>query len=205
MHIEIVSKGIDVSDALRNRVETQILESIGKYSTRPGDAHVAVSREGHGFRVDCSVHLDSGVMLQTRGMANDAYAAAESALERLDKRLRRYKGRIKDRTAARERAEADMAAITVFEGREESFDDVVAGALNGGSTEDAVGDPVVIAESQAELPTLTVSMAVFDLDLTGAPVLVFRNAAHGALNVVYRRPDGHVGWVDPERNRSNGA
>jgi ribosomal subunit interface protein len=205
MHIEIVSKGIDVSAALRDRVEAQIRDSIGKYSTRPGDAHVAVSREGPGFRVDCSVHLDSGAMMQTRGLANDAYAAAEIALERLDKRLRRYKRRIKDRTAARERPEADVAALTVFEGREEAFEAASDTAVNGEPLEESLGEPIVIAESRTEVPTLTVGMAVFDLDLTGAPVLVFRNAAHGGVNVVYRRPDGNVGWIDPERQRSNGA
>jgi ribosomal subunit interface protein len=186
-------------------VEAQILESTEKYSSRPGDAHVAVSREGPGFRVDCSVHLDSGAMLQTRGVANDAYAAAELALERLDKRLRRYKSRIKDRTAARERSEAELAALTVFEGREEAFETAADSSVNGAPLEDSLGEPIVVAESQAEVPTLTVSMAVFDLDLTGAPVLVFRNAAHGGVNVVYRRPDGNVGWIDPERQRSNGA
>lgn len=210
MQIQVVNKGIDVSEALRERIEARVVEAISKYIHRPGEAFVVIERDGPGFRVDCSVHLPSGAMMQTRATGGDAYGVAEISLDRLEKRLRRYKRRMVNRRGARqqdqEAAPEASAAHVVFRRRELPEDE---GGDDADQDEDFIGaggdEPVVVAESTAELPTLTVGMAVFELELTDAPVLVFLNAAHGALNVVFRRPDGHIGWIDPVRSGSNGA
>jgi ribosomal subunit interface protein len=198
MHIQVVNKGIDVSEALADRIRERVAEAVSKYAHRPGESLVVIEREGFGFRVDCSVHLPSGTMLQARATGDDAYGAAESALDRLEKRLRRYKRRLVNRRGARNSQDVDEAAHVVLRGR----------SLDDDSDEDedvAASEPVVVAETSAELPTLTVGMAVFELELANAPVLVFRNIAHGGVNVVFRRPDGHIGWIDPERGQPRAA
>jgi ribosomal subunit interface protein len=206
MHIQVVNKGIDVSEALRERIEGRVADAISKYIHRPGEAFVVIERDGPGFRVDCSVHLPSGALLQTQATGVDAYGAAETSLERLEKRLRRYKRRMVNRRgrnanheAVPEAAPAPAAHVVLR--RPDLPDDE---ALDDEKDLDGAGglEPVVVAESSAELPTLTVGMAVYELEIANAPVLVFLNAAHGALNVVFRRPDGHIGWIDPVRQGS---
>lgn len=192
MQIQVVSKGIDVSPALRERVSERIEEATEKYFGRPGDAFVTVTRDGHGFRVDCTLHLPSGALLRTHGEKDDAYAAAEQALDRLEKRLRRYKRRRDDK---RGRSHEETALLTLqapVGDVDDDADDMPAGGDD---------EPLVIAETTAELARMTVRDAVAELIDTNAPTMVFRNDAHGGLSVIYRRPDGHIGWIDPERTR----
>jgi ribosomal subunit interface protein len=202
MQIQVVNKGIDVSEALRERIQERVDDAAAKFSHRPGEAYVVIEREGFGFRVDCSMHLPSGAMLQARATGEDAYGAAEVALDRLEKRLRRYKRRLVNRRVGRSSEGADGARVAHFvlkglDLREDDDEDEETAA--------PASEPVVVAETFAEVPTLTVGMAVFELELANAPVLVFRNAAHGAVNVVFRRPDGHIGWIDPERGETRAA
>lgn len=190
MHIQFVSKGIDVSAALRERIDTRITEAASKYFSRPAEAFVVASKEGFGFKVDISLHLPSGAFLQASGEGGDAHGAAEDAAIHLEKRLRRYKRRLKDHHAD---TKADLSvAVLRSEGRTD-VDDEDDGGAEGGE------EPVIIAEQPAELKTATVSMAVLEMDLADAPFLMFKNAANGEVNIVYRRPDGHVGWIDPAR------
>jgi len=197
MHIQFVSKGIDVSDALRERIDTRITEASAKYFSRPAEAFVVASKEGFGFKVDISLHLPSGAFLQASGEGGDAHGAAEDAAVHLEKRLRRYKRRLKDHHAD---TKADLSVLVLkSEGRTEVGEDEDDGGAEGGD------EPVIIAEQMAELKTLTVSMAVLEMDLADAPFLMFKNAANGSLNIVYRRPDGHVGWIDPARQAKGGA
>ena len=153
------------------------------------------SKEGGGFKVDCSVHLPSGAFLQASGAAGDAYAAAEAAVEHLEKRLRRYKRKLKDHHADNKSPlPAEAASIYVLKSeRREAEEEDDSGGAEGGS------EPVIIAEAPGELRTMTVGMAVHEMDLIDAPFLVFRNAANDGVNIVYRRPDGNVGWIDPAR------
>lgn len=197
MHIQFVSKNIDVSPALRERIEERVESGTAKYFNRPGEAFVVATKEGSGFKVDCSVHLPSGAFLQATGTAGDAYAAAEAAVAHLEKRLRRYKRKLKHHHADNKTPlPAEETSIVVFRGdrreedRAESEDD---GGAEGGS------EPVIIAEAPGELSTMTVGMAVHEMDVIDAPFLVFRNAANRGVNIVYRRPDGNVGWIDPSR------
>ncbi|MEO1038783.1 MAG: ribosome-associated translation inhibitor RaiA [Pseudomonadota bacterium] len=192
MQIQFVSKQLDMSPALRERIEAKVEDGVAKYFNRPGEAYVVVTKEGFGFQVDCSLHLPSGAFLQATGKADDAYGAAEDAVGHLEKRLRRYKRRLKDHHADN-KAElpAEQASIYVLRGNDARDDEDDDGGALGGE------DPVIIAETAGELRTMTVGMAVHEMDLIGAPFLVFRNVSSRGVNIVYRRPDGNVGWIDP--------
>ena len=197
MHIQFVSKNIDVSPALRERIENRVEAGTAKYFNRPGEAFVVATKEGSGFKVDCSLHLPSGAFLQATGKAEDAYAAAEAAVEHLEKRLRRYKRKLKDHHADNKPplpAEATSIVVLRGERREDVEEEDDTGGAEGGS------EPVIIAEAPGELRTMTVGMAVHEMDVIDAPFLLFRNAANRGVNIVYRRPDGNVGWIDPARS-----
>jgi ribosomal subunit interface protein len=203
MQVQVTGKHVDVGDALRTRVSDDLSNTIGKYFERGGGADVVVSRDGHGFKVDCAVTLASGQQLQSHGLGGDAHVAFNAALEKIETRIRRYKKRLKDHHPAALAKQAEAAAYFVIrspEVEEEDLDEGVDAVLNGDGA-------MVIAETEKPIRTMTVSMAVMDLDLTESQTIVFRNAAHGGLSVVYRRPDGNIGWIDPERTKpvGNGA
>jgi ribosomal subunit interface protein len=162
-------------------------QSVGKYFDRPVDGSVTFSRDGHEYRADCTLHLASGLYLHSQGRSTDIYASFDGAIERMDKRAQRHKGRIKDHhSSARAAIAHSPAREQVFSG-EHAEDAGASTALN----------PVVVSEGTTQLRKLSVGEAVMQLDLMEAPALVFLNAAHGGLNVVYRRPDGNIGWIDP--------
>jgi ribosomal subunit interface protein len=196
MKVQVSGRHVDVGEALRTRVTDEILASIGKYFDRGGDAEVLVSKEGYSFRVDCMVTLASGQHLQSHGLGGDAHGAFDAALHKIETRIRRYKNKLKSHSVAATAKAAETAALYVLRAPEESREQ------DDWDDSDAHGGPpaaMVIAETLAPLRTLTVSMAVMQLDLTESQTIVFRNAAHGGLSVVYRRPDGNIGWIDPER------
>jgi len=195
MQVQVSGKHVAVGEALRTRVSDELLSSIGKYFDRGGDAEVVVSREGHSFRVDCAVTLASGQNLQSHGLGGDAHGAFSTALAKIETRIRRYKRKLKSHSVAAGAKAAETAALYVLRSPEEADDDDGWGDAEGHGAPAAM----VIAESQATLRTMTVSMAVMQMDLTESQTIVFRNAAHGGLSVVYRRPDGNIGWIDPER------
>jgi len=197
MQVQVSGKHVDVGDALRTRISEELLGSIGKYFGRGGDADVVLSRDGYGFRIDCAVTLASGQKLQSHGLGGDAHGAFAQALAKIETRIRRYKRRLKSHSPAAEARAAELASSYVLRAPE-SEEDVEEW------DESAAAPPaaMVVAESQAELKSMTVSMAVMQLDLTEQPAIVFRNAAHGGLSVVYRRADGNVGWIDPERTKA---
>jgi len=198
MQVQVTGKHIDVGEALRTRISDDLLSSIGKYFERGGDADVVLSRDGHGYRIDCVVSLASGQRLQSHGLGMDAHGAFGQAMAKIETRIRRYKRRLKSHSIAAEAKAAEVAASYVLRAPEEDADLDDWGDESGGKPLAAM----VIAESQEQLKTMTVSMAVMDLDLTEQPAIVFRNAAHGGLSVVYRRPDGNIGWIDPQRTKA---
>lgn len=183
MPFRVSGKNLDLGEALRERIS----ETMNKYFDGGYSGHVTLARDGFGFRTECAIHLDSKITLHAEGAAADAYASADQAASRIEKRLRRYHRRLKDHRAARSDSAAAIDAASYIIAAPEHDEDV---AVDGFT-------PVIIAESTTTLKQLSVSGAVTELDLTGAPVLVFRHAAHGGINVVYRRPDGHFGWIDP--------
>jgi ribosomal subunit interface protein len=189
MSLRISGKNLDIGDALRGQIEVRIGESVGKYFDGGFTGHVTIEREGSGFRTDCALHLDTGIGLQAVGRAVDPHVSFDQAAERIEKRLRRYKRRLRDHHQAR-RGEPALAAsyvIADFADEEEVSSDY---------------NPTIIAEETTDLDTLTVGGAVVALDLIDAPVIVFRHAVHGGINVVYRRSDGHIGWIDPSRSEN---
>lgn len=190
MPLRVSGKNLDVGEALRQRVSDRVAGAMDKYFDGGWSGHVTVAREGSGYRADCALHLDSGTVLQAHADAQDPYASADAAVGRIETRLRRYKSRVKRRAANGEDADAgpmlETVPLTVFSAPDHEDVEPTDGWC-----------PTVVAEATANLPRLSVSDAVLELDFTGATALVFRHAGHGRINVVYRRGDGHVGWVDP--------
>lgn len=157
-----------------------------------------VSQEGPFVEVDCNVHLPSGIVLQSTGRADDPYAALEVSLDKMEKRVRRYKRRLKDHhTNGQPELPAQFAAETLIQ---VPADDADTDEDTGVELGDA---PLTVAETQVQIRTMTVSEAVMQLELRDVPALMFRNASHDGLNMVYRRPDGHIGWVDPANTPRN--
>lgn len=206
MKLQISGKHVELGEALRSRINDELVSSIGKYFGRGGDADVVVSRSGHSFRVDCAVRLASGQGLESHALGDDAHAAFDAALTKIEARIRRYKRRLKNHHHPSANRLDETAQVTVLRAPElddddDGWDDLNSESVNGHEPPKGV----VIAETQAPLKTMTVSMAVLEMDLTESQAIVFRNAAHGGLAVVYRRTDGNIGWVDPERTKSQGA
>jgi putative sigma-54 modulation protein len=199
MSFRVSGKNIDVGEALRSRISDRIAEATAKYFDGGFSGHVTVGREGFGFRTECVIHLDSGIMLEAEAMAADAYASADQVAERIEKRLRRYKRRLKNHQAvALDGAVAEPRAISAS-----SY--IIAAPAHDSDDEITGFDPVIIAETTTALKRLSVSDAVMELDLSGAAVVVFRHAGHGRVNLVYRRGDGHIGWIDPPTVESKDA
>ncbi len=193
MQINVVGKHIDIGDALKGHVEANLSEYIGKYFSRPSQAHVVFSREGSTFRCDCVVHLDSGMILRSSGLSGDIYASFDEAAERITKRTRRYKRRLKNHHNTKQ-AVNEVAAL-----------DYVIAAENDAGEEPEDLQPVIVAETVTHIRRLSVGDAVMQLDLADAPVVVFRREVDGELNVVYRRPDGNIGWIDPQSDKVTDA
>lgn len=198
MHITVTGKQIDVGDALRSHTQAALEDIAEKYFGNALEAHVVFSREAHLIQCDLQVHVGRGILVRSEADANEAYAAFDIAAERIDKRLRRYKRRLRDHHAQdkeRERAETLGRTYVLQSGEEE-----------GAPGPDDKQQPMVIAEMETPIPQLSVSEAVMRLDLADLPALMFTNSARGTLNVIYRRRDGNIGWIDPglprQRRRS---
>ncbi len=194
MQITVSGKQIELSDALRARVSEHLDQIAGKYFDSALEAHVTFSRARSFFTCDINVHAGRGLRLRGEGEAADAHAAFDDAAEHIAKRLRRYRRRVNEHArdlAGRERPEDGRQYVL----REED-EAPEAGALPAAGAE-AGTFATVIAEAATEISRLTVSEAVMRMDLANQPVLMFRNSSSGELNVVYRRSDGNVGWIDP--------
>ncbi len=184
MSLRITGLHMDIGDSLRGRIEDRIDNAVAKYFDGGFSGHVTIEKFSSGFRTDCLINLDTGMMLQATGQEHDPTASFNAAAERIEKRLRRYKRRLKDHHT---KAEVPQdAAYVIMESPEEEEEIATDFA------------PVIIAESSTSIRTQTVAMAVMQLDLMDGPVHLFKNAANGGLNVVYRRGDGNIGWIDPE-------
>ena len=184
MTIQVTGKNLDVGEALRVYVQERVAHAVGKFVGRETTGHVRIEKERGEFRTDCTIHLWQGMSLEAHGIAPDAYQSADRACERLEKRVRRYKRRLKRRGGEIPRKQTPEASYVIEaaqEGHEERDED----------------NPVIIAEAGTPVHEMAVSDAVMQMDLSDRPFVVFRNASHGEINVVYRRDDGNIGWVDP--------
>ena len=196
MHITVSGKQVEMSDALRTRVATQLDLIAGKYFDHALEANVTFSRARSFFTCDINVHAGRGLMLRGEGEAADANAAFDDAAEHIAKRLRRYRRRVNEHArdlAHRERPEAAREYVL----EEAAPESNATTTPNHTTVAEAPTYATVVAETPAEISRLTVSEAVMRMDLAAQQVMMFRNSATGELNVVYRRSDGHIGWIDP--------
>lgn len=190
MALRVSGKNIDIGEVLRQRITDRVIEVLSKYFDGTATGHITVKREGSSYTTEGVLHLSSGMTIHAEGAAMEPYQSADAAAMQIEKRLRRYKHRLKDHHAGRSSAAAEaMAASYVLAAPAElaDNDEAVEGEYH----------PVIIAESATQLRRLSVGEAVMDLDLSGAPTLVFRHAGNGRVNIVYRRADGNIGWIDP--------
>lgn len=198
MKVTVSGKQVDIGDAFPEYAEDRLEEVVEKYFDSGIDSSVTVSRAGSGLRIDITVHPGRGIIVQSHGEAETAHLAFDIALEKIAKRLRRHKRRLRDHHR-REKSEAKQNSVNM-----QRY--VIAQPEDGSADDDAEDNglpegednPVVIAETTAEMDTLSVSEAVMRLDLSERSALVFVNAGNGRMNVIYRRRDGNIGWVDPE-------
>ena len=191
MQLSIKGKQLDIGEALRGYIEDHLPASIGKYFDNPVDAHVIMSKQGHSFQADIQVHINRRILVQGTGNADNARAAFDLANAHVTKQLRRYKRRLLDHQRRKGDREDVLEAQQYVLAAEPEVDDV---ELDGGEPD----QPVIVAELPTVIETMTVSHAVMRMDLAGLPALMFRNSAHGRLNMVYLRQDGNIGWVDPQ-------
>ncbi len=188
MQIQVKGKQIDVGDALTEHVESALSGMVSKYFDRPVDAVITFSRDARAFRCDAHVHLPTGLNAQSSARAQDIYAAFDQSAERIDKQLRRYKRRLRDHHRERQGPIPAMAAPEYV---------LQASNFEDEAEEPDTLKPVIVAETTQDLPSFSVGEAVMQMELAGREHLLFRNDANGRFNLVYRREDGNVGWVDP--------
>lgn len=187
MRYQISGKQIDIGDALQTHVKTELDIIVQKYAERPTDALVVFSKSAHEFVCEATVHLSTGLTASARAHATEIYAAFDSCGEKMEKQLRRYKRRLKDHH--RERAQpVEVLGASSY---------ILASESDTEGDEPETLQPMIIAEMQTKIATLSVGEAVMQMELSGAPVQVFRQQGKEGVNVVYRREDGNIGWIDP--------
>ncbi len=189
MRYQISGKQIDIGEALQTHVKAQIETVVEKYPGRPTDALVVFSRDGSAYACEAVLHLSTGLTVQAKGKEHDIYAAFDATNQKMEKQLRRYKRRLKDHHRDRERPVELLAASSY----------ILAANEDAEAEEPASLQPIIVAEMEARIPSLSVGEAVMQMELAGAPVLVFRNEKQAnGINVVYRRDDGNIGWIEPD-------
>jgi ribosome hibernation promoting factor len=186
MTLRVSGKNLDVGESLRGHILGKVEGMVAHYFTGSVGGHVVITREGSGYRSDCTLRLSSGISLHAEGRAHEPYPCFEEAADKIERRLRRYKNRLKGHAGPAPANGPGRIANYLVEGPREENEDPAAEF-----------NPVVVAEGTDEMKTLSVASAVAELDLTGAPVIVFRHPGSGRVNIVYRRRDGAIGWLDP--------
>lgn len=187
MRYQISGKQIDIGEALQTHVRNELGEIVEKYAERPTDANIVFSKDAHEYVCEATVHLSTGLTTQAKGRASEIYAAFDQCAERMEKQLRRYKRRLKDHHKDRAHpVELSGASSYILAANDESDD-----------SEPDTLQPIIVAEMETKIPALSVGEAVMQMEIAGAPVLVFRNEGSKGVNVVYRRDDGNIGWIDP--------
>lgn len=184
MTLRVSGKNMDVGEALRSKAEGHFDAVVKKYFDGNYSGHLTLEPEGSGFAAQCMVHLDSGAMLQSSAYGGDPISAYEIMANTIEKRLRRYNRKLKAHRKHQNGVDEEASAYV----------------LQAPDDEDELQEdysPPVVAETTSSLRQMSVGEAVMQLDLTQAEVVVFRHAGHGGLNVVYRRADGNIGWIDP--------
>ncbi len=187
MQYQISGKQIDIGDALQTHVRDELGSVVQKYAERPTNANVVFSKSAHEYVCEATVHLSTGLTAQAKAHATEIYAAFDGCSEKMEKQLRRYKRRLKDHHKDRAQPVELSGAASYILASDAGSDDSEPESLQ----------PMIVAEMETKIPSLSVGEAVMQMELAGAPVLVFRNEGKDGLNVVYRRDDGNIGWIDP--------
>lgn len=190
MQLTINGKQLDVGASLREHIEREIPSIVGKYFENPTDASVTLSKEGASFRVDIAVHVGKSILVQGHAISGDPYGSFNEASEHVGKRLRRYKRRLRDHHRGRS-DEGRLAAAQYVLAAESEVEPEA-------QDHPEPDQPIIIAEMESEIETLTVGEAVMRMDLANQSALMFRSLTHGGLNMVYMRNDGNIGWIDPK-------
>ncbi|MGW9229896.1 ribosome hibernation-promoting factor, HPF/YfiA family [Pseudorhizobium sp. NPDC055634] len=185
MNVRVSGKQMEIGDSFRQRIEDQIGEAVAKYFDGGYAGQVIVEKSGSRFSADCKIHLDTGIVLHAAGQANDPQLCFDAAAERIEKRLRRYKRKLKDHHGGSHGNGQAEIAYTVMDAIPEEDEEL---------PEDFA--PTIVAESSKQLRTMSVATAVMALDMTDEPILLFRSPGKEDLNIVYRRNDGNIGWID---------
>ncbi|MDU8942391.1 ribosome hibernation-promoting factor, HPF/YfiA family [Ovoidimarina sediminis] len=189
MRFQISGKQIDIGASLQAHVEQELTGVTQKFAGRPTDATVIFSKDAHEFVCESTIHLSTGLTAQAKGQATEIYSAFDKCTEKLEKQLRRYKRRLKDHHRERTDPVEHIGAASY----------ILAGSDDSETEEPESLQPMIIAEMETKIPSLTVGEAVMQMELAGAPVLVFRNEKReNGVNIVYRRDDGNIGWIDPD-------
>jgi ribosomal subunit interface protein len=190
MTLRVSGKNLDIGEALRHHIVEKVETTVARYFSGSVGGHVVVTREGSGYRSDCALQLSSGACLHAEGRAHEPYLCFDQAAAKIESRLRRYKTRLKGHVGASAANARGKVANYLIESPGEDEEEPAEGF-----------SPVVVAEGTEDLKSLSVASAVAELDLTGAPVIVFQHAGSGRVNIVYRRQDGAIGWLDPQAPR----
>ncbi|WP_282605900.1 ribosome-associated translation inhibitor RaiA [Pelagibius sp. Alg239-R121] len=193
MQLSVKGKQLDVGDAMRTHIEDSLSRTLDKYFGDAIEVNVTLTREAHLYQATVSAHVGRNIRLQANGAAAEPYPAFDVAAERLSKRLRRHKRKLRDHGNSNERAvETQLAQQYILSGDAESLD---------GEGDEGDSKSLIVAEMATDIPSLTAGQAVMRMDLEDLPAMMFRNSSHGGLNMIYRRPDGNIGWIDPRGNR----
>lgn len=188
MPLRIIGKNIDIGDILRDRVKERVATALKPIFGERYSGNFIIKKDGHQFHAECHIHISNASDLHSDGKATDAYAACDAAIHVMEKNLRRYKSKLKMRPAVQHSYEASSYVIEAID---ENLNDVTD------------FKPVIVAETSIAMPSLSVGQAVEELDMTGAPFLVFKHAANGRMNIVFKRKDGNVGWIDPSMSETH--
>ncbi len=189
MNMQINGKQIDIGDSLRSHASNKTKELIIKYSKSATDCSISFSKDRHEYFCDISIHLATGITVQARGKATDIYDSFEKSLDKISKQLRRYKRRLKNHHNDRKQPIEFINANSYI---------ISSHIENDLLDEKESLKPLIIAEMQTKIPTVSVGEAVMQMELSGSNMLIFRNSSHQKINIVHIRDDGNIGWVDPE-------
>ena len=187
MQYQISGKQIDIGDALQTHVKDELGSVLEKFAHRPTDAHIIFSRSASEYVCEATVHMSTGLTASAKAHSHEIYAAFDQCSDKMEKQLRRYKRRLKDHHKDRPQP-VDFSDASSY---------ILAGAETAEESEPETLQPMIIAEMETTIPTVSVGEAVMRMELSGAALLVFRNEGHKGVNVVYRREDGNIGWIDP--------
>ncbi len=211
MQIHVSGKNFEVGEAFRQHVESRLHDITEKYFNEAVSARVVMEKQRNLFHAEIVMHLPTGLVMQANGSGAEAYAAFDQALERMEKRLRRYKSKLKSHVKNRRRKPIVAQAAPSFviapepEPTEAALAQVAGAPAEGEAREAEEFVPAVVAETEEPILEMSVGDAVLQLELGEATFVIFRNVAHGGINVVFRREDGHIGWVDPGPCQRAGA